>query len=397
MKKIINKILLLSLLFLFVGCAEDKAYIRVDDDQAPSPITDIRVEPTAGGAKIYYSVPPEASFRYVRADYEIREGVRREARSSSYVNYVELVGFPSTDEYEVILYAISSGEKESTPVTVKVNPLTPPLLEVYETMTFTETFGGVTITFDNSGEASMAVTILTTNENGDWYEVDTYYNQSKNGRFTVRGFAAEERVFATVARDRFGSLSDTASAAVIPIFEEEIPKPFAVHALASDTQGPHGGVNNTLDKIFDGRVAANGGVAVYHTPPGSGMPQHFTIDLRATATLSRYKLWHRGPGDSWAYQLGQPSVWEIYGSNSPTDEWDSWILLGTFEGEKPSGEPVGTNTAEDNRYATDTGEDYDFPEGIPPVRYLRFRTTETWGYVDYVYLGEISLWGRIEQ
>ncbi|WP_170845616.1 DUF5000 domain-containing lipoprotein [Parapedobacter composti] len=398
MKKITYMTLICGLLLAAMGCTEDQGYIRLDDDSAPSPITDIRVEPTPGGARIFYAIPPEPSFRYVRADYAIREGVWRETRSSSYVNFVEVVGFPSTDEYEVTLYAVSSGEKASEPVKVKINPLTPPLLEVYGTMTFQETFGGVTVAFENSGEASMAVAILTTDENGEWYEIDTYYNQSRNGRFTVRGFAAEERVFGAVARDRFGSLSDTAKATVTPIFEEEIPKGnFRVYPLASDTEGGHGGAQNTIDKAIDGRIAPNGGVAVHHTAPGTGMPQHFTFDMGTRATLSRYKLWHRGPGASWAYQLGAPRVWEIYGSNNPTDDWSSWILLGTFEAQKPSGEPVGTNTAEDNRYATEIGEDYDFPDGNPPVRYIRFRTIETWGFVDYMYLGEISLWGRVEQ
>lgn len=398
MTTIIKNILLYSTLIFVLSCAEDRSYIRLEDDVAPSPLTNIRVEPIPGGAKIYYSNPPEQSFRYVRADYSIRPDVRRESRSSSYADHVAVIGFPSTDEYEVTLYAVSAGEKESEPVKVKINPLTPPLREVQNTLVFTETFGGVTITFSNSGEASMAVAVLTTDANGEWYEVNTYYNQSKNGRFTVRGFVAEERNFAAVARDRFGSLSDTVKATVTPIFEEEIPKSgFRVYSLTSDMPGGHGGSQNTADKAIDGRIAPGGGVAVYHTAPGTGMPQHFTFDMGKRSSLSRYKLWHRGPGGTWAYQLGAPRVWEIYGSNNPTDEWDSWILLGRFEAQKPSGEPLGTNTAEDNRYATEIGEDYDFPEGNPPVRYIRFRTVETWGFVDYMYLGEISLWGRIEE
>lgn len=393
----IKNILLYSTLLALMACAEDKSYIRLDEDEAPSPVTNVRVEPTPGGAKIYYTIPQELSFRYVRADYTIREGIAREARSSSYVDHVEVVGFPSTDEYEVTLYAVSNGEKESEPVKVKINPLTPPLREVQNTLVFTEAFGGVTVTFQNSGEASMAIAVFTTNESGEWYEVNTYYNQAQSGRFTVRGFAAEERVFAAVARDRFGSLSDTVKATLTPIFEQEIPKSgFRDYPLTSDTRGGHGGANNTADKAIDDRIAPGGGVAVYHTAPGTGMPQHFTFDTGRRSTLSRFKLWHRGPGGTWAYQLGQPRIFEIYGSNSPTDDWDSWIFLGRFEGTKPSGEPVGTNTAEDNRVATEIGEDYDFPDGNPPVRYIRFRTVETWGFVDYMYLGEISFWGRIE-
>lgn len=384
-----------ALILVFGGCDEDRNYIRLEDGEIPSPVTNIRVEPLPGGAKITYSIPPETSFRYVRAEYNIRSDAARISKSSNYVDFVTVDGFPDTEEYEVKLYSVNGGEKSSEPVVVKVNPLTPPLQEVRNTLTFTEAFGGVTINFENSGEAPMAIGIFTPDENNEWVEVDTYYSEAKNGRFTVRGFAAEERRFGAVVRDRFGSLSDTAVAVITPIFEEVIPKPFRAYTLPSDYITPHPSASYTIDKLWDERNAD----AVFHTRPGAGMPQHFTFDLGRKCTLSRYNLVHRGPGNTYSYKLGAPKTWEIYGSNDPTDEWDSWELLGTFESYKPSGNPVGTNTAEDNDYATVNGEDFEFPTDneIGAVRYLRFRILETWDYLDYFYIAELSFWGRVEE
>src|SRR5690606_14246928 len=120
-----------------------------------------------------------------------------------------------TEEYEVTLYAVSRGEKSSEPVKVKITPLTSPLQEAFNTLDFTETFGGVTVSFSNSGEASLAVTLLT-DSSGRMAEVETYYTKSQEGRHSIRGFADEPRVFGAVIRDRWGNLSDTITATRTP-------------------------------------------------------------------------------------------------------------------------------------------------------------------------------------
>ncbi len=388
------------LLMALAGCKEDKQFINLNEDNPPAPVTNVTVERLPGAAKISYSLPGDESLHYVRAEYSIRPGEMREAKSSNYVNYVIVDGFPDTLEHEIKLYTVSQGERPSEAITVKIRPLTPPLQEVFNTLTFKETFGGVTISYQNSGGASMAVTLFTPDGNGEMKEVDTYYSKLKEGNFSARGFAAEPRRFGVVIRDRWGNLSDTAKAEITPVFEELIPKPFKTYNLPTDSYGPHAGTNNTVDKIWDNLLSNvnAGGVAVLHTVPGTGMPQQFTFDMGVRAKLSRYKLYGRGPGNDWAFQQGAPKKWEIWGSNNPDPQgtWAGWDLLMVCESVKPSGLPVGTNTAEDNTYAITTGEDFIFPEDAPPVRYIRFRTLETWGYMDYVYIAELTFWGKRE-
>src|SRR5690606_15342415 len=124
---------------------------------APAPIRLPHVENLPGAAKISYTLPDSESLRYVKAVYEIRPGVVREAKSSLYTDNLIVDGFPASQEYVVQLYAVSRGEKESEPVTVKIHPDTPPLMEAYNSLTVDETFGGIIIQFENSGEASLAV------------------------------------------------------------------------------------------------------------------------------------------------------------------------------------------------------------------------------------------------
>lgn len=385
-------------LWLIVSCSEEKYTSPIDDDGAPGSVSGIQVENLPGGARISYNLPNSESLRYVKAVYSIRPGVVREAKSSLYTDNLVVDGFPAEDEYEVTLYAVSKGEKESEPVTIKVNPLTPPLLEAYNSLTFTETFGGVTIEFENSGEASLAVTVLTT-EGDEMKEVETYYTKSKEGRHSVRGFPAEPRLFGAVIRDRWSNFSDTIYAERTPIFEEQIPKDrFAELHLPSDTWQAHNS-GQDLNQIWDGRIAPSGGIPLFQTKPGSGMPQWFTFDMGRTALLSRYKFWHRGGigGSIWAYTAAAPKKWEIWGTAeapNPDGSWDGWTLLMECESYKPSGD--GPITSDDLYYATNAGEDFEFPDETPPVRYLRFKTLETWGFLDYIYIQEVTFWGQLQ-
>ncbi len=397
-----NKYILIFSLLCFSlaisSCSREK-YIdpMADNGATPDPVSQVSFKPLPGAAVIKYKLPANENLRYVKAVYNIRPGVEREVIASLYQDSLIVDGLPSIQEYEVKLYSVSYGEKLSTPVTVKVVPTTPPLLEAYNTLSFRETFGGTTITFNNSGEASLAVVILTPDSSGKLSEVETYYTKSLEGRVSVRGFPAQPRIFGAVIRDRWGNLSDTVTQTITPIFEEQIPKDrfLEVHLLG-DTYEPHI-ANGYMYMIWDGRIAPNGGIALFHTKPGSGMPQSFTFDMGRVATLSRYKLWHRGPGTQWAYQLGAPRKWEVWGSvTAPRTDgsWEGWTKLMDCESYKPSGE--GPVTTEDALYATSTGEDFVFPENLPPVRYLRFKILETWGYLDYIYIQEVTFWGKLE-
>ncbi|WP_409966008.1 DUF5000 domain-containing lipoprotein [Mycovorax composti] len=378
-------------LTLIWACSREKYIGPLEDGPAPGSVSVVSVRALPGAAVVKYKLPTDANLRYVKAVYEIRPGVKRESIASQYVDSILVDGFPAVKEYEIQLYAVSEGEKPSQPVSVKFTPLTPPLLEAFNTFEFSETFGGTTISFSNSGEASLAVTLLTTDSSGKLTEVETYYTKSAQGRYSLRGFPSVPRLFGAVIRDRWGNYSDTITETITPIFEEMIPKDqFRIVALPTDVAGGHANASWTLDKLWDGNYGS--GSAPFHTRPGSGIPQWFTIDMGRLCYLSRYKFYHRY-GTQYVYQLGAPRKWEVWGSATapdPSGSWNGWIKLMDCESYKPSGE--GPITAEDATFASEQGEDFVFPEQIP-VRYLRFKINETWGYLDYIYIAELTFWG----
>lgn len=395
MKKVSSFWIVAALLVFLVSCKADNISPIAQDDSAPDPVSDVEVENLPGGAKITYNLPESKSLRYVKAVFDIGDGNRREVKSSYYDNSLTVEGFPDTREYEGQLYAVSRGEKESEPVSVTIQPLTPPVIEVFQTITIQETFGGVRVNFENEAEAEISLTVLTADSLGDLVEAEKYYSESRMGTFAARGFATQEREFAVFVEDRWHNRSDTVHAELIPLFEEELDKVnFREVNLPTDTYEQHccgDGMTDLWDEVWD--VGGN----TLHTKPNTGFPQWFTFDLGVKAQLSRFKFYHRAGGTDGAYYAGDPKIFEIWGSNDPEQDgsWGSWTRLGTFESVKPSGE--GTPTDEDIQYAVVDGEDFDFPdpEEAPAVRYLRFKTIENWGGVTYIYLSELTFWGSI--
>lgn len=395
MKKYSFYILILCILS-FCSCNEDKNE-PLFGDSAPQPVTDIQVESFPGGAKISYRTPKDDNLLYVKAVYTLADGTVREVKSSYYKDYLILEGFIDTITYTTDIYTVSRGEKMSEPVKASFKPLLSPIKTTFKSLKLTDTFGGVRVTFENEAEANLIISVLTTDSLGDLVPADTYYTKRKEGSFAVRGYDPEERIFGVFIRDRWNNLTDTLYADITPIFEEQLDKTkFKDLKLPSDTYEGH--ISSNMTKLWDGKIGTGGG-EIFHTKPGSGLPQHFTFDMGTQATLSRFKLNHRnGTGSDGMYTGGDPKIYEIYGSNDPDTDggWENWILLKECESVKPSGLPEGTVTSEDQQFAGVDGEEFEFADGLPPVRYIRFRTIRVWGALDHMYIAELTFWGKPE-
>src|SRR3546814_17529019 len=90
------------------------------NDKQPVKVSNVEVENLPGGAKISYTLPTSENILYIKAIYEIRDGVEQEVKSSYYNRSLLIEGFPDTQEYDVKLYTVSRGEVESEPMTVQV-------------------------------------------------------------------------------------------------------------------------------------------------------------------------------------------------------------------------------------------------------------------------------------
>jgi len=60
---------------------------------------------------------------------------------------------------------------------------------------------------------------------------------------------------------------------------------------------------------------------------------------------------------------------------------------------KPSGSPQGTVTTADTEFAA-KGTEYIFPEGLPPVRYIRIKVIRNYVNQTFMTFGEMSFWTK---
>lgn len=358
----------------------------------PDPVTEYKIENLNGGAKITFKMPVSDDLLYVKAEYTLASGQKRESRSSLYKNYLTVDGFEKAGQYEITLYAVAKGEVVSDPTIVTINALTPPYLQARETLTIIGTFGGVNVSFKNDGEADLSVKLLQKDDEGQWFEKHSYYTSSANNSFSIRGYNTEPKEFAAFVKDRWGNVSDTLFSTCTPLYEEKIAKKtWKKFSLPDDQNEAHPGYPAwRLECMWDGSLNSGFGtdnlVAVWPAP--------FTIDLGQTIHMSRMKLFQ---SESGCYTSNSVRLFELYGSNNPNldGSWDSWTKIGSFEVIKPSGTGSTTVTNED-KAAAKAGHEFEFSPSLPPFRYIRFRILESWGRIESINIAEIDLWGTIK-
>ncbi|MBE8721234.1 DUF5000 domain-containing lipoprotein [Sphingobacterium pedocola] len=391
MKRTYYLLLSICLLAVTFGCEKEGRLDHIDPNApAPQQISNVRVTELPGAAVLKYNTPADPNFSYVKAVYEIQPGVFREGKSSMYIDTLELVGFGDVRTYNVKLYSVGKNEKASDPLVIRITPKSPPVKEVFKDLTLENTFGGIKVSFTNESQAKLSIVVMvdSTGQN-TWAPVTTFYTGALEGSFSARGYEPEEKRFAVFVRDRWNNKSDTLIKALTPMFEELIPKPWSALRLPGDT---YDYVESfSVEKLWDNNLAQNAGI--FATTGTAPIPQWQTIDLGKPVVLSRMKSFQR---QGYEYSGAAVRSFEIWGSNNPVPDgsWDSWQLMGTFNSFKPSGQPSPIVTPEDRQYASFAGEDFDF-ELMPAVRYIRYKTTSTYGSAGQVVIAELSFWGQI--
>jgi hypothetical protein len=367
-----------------------------NDKTIPDKVAVTGIESTPGGAIISYTLPNNANLLYVLARYTEKD-IQREFKASFYTNRLEIMGLSREEDYEVELVAVSRSEISSEPVIAVIRPLTPPVMGVWETMKGVATFGGIEFSYENPSKASVAVGILTTDEEGKFYEHDTYYSSQPAPKFSVRGFEPEEREFRVYVKDNWGNSSDTVSFTVTPVGETELDKSlFREMKLKGDSNSDVWG--GQMRFIWDGRAFGdNEGDWGLHTGnAATGVPMYVTFDLGVEATLSRFKLWCI-MDDKHMYNDCTPRNYEVWGRlekvevNDDGEFFPHWFKMGEIENIKPSGLPAGSLT-DDDRAAARAGDEYIFEYEAFTARYIRIRTTRNWIGNTNMCFSEVSFW-----
>jgi hypothetical protein len=408
MKKI-KFLLFISLLLFGIGsCKRDVMEPISKDGNAPGPIKNPTVENLAGAAKITYLLPSDENLLYIKAEYEVN-GVKREAKSSFYKKSIVVDGFGDSTEHTVTLYAVSRAEIASTPVQVTINPLTPSFIKVRKSLTVAPSFGGFVAKFVNEDLANVViVALLWDDSQQEWKQIDADYTTTTkaDSAFKVRGLQPVLQKFGLFVRDRWGNLSDTLNFELTPIPEvqldhtkfADIRKKFPIPQVAPlpasglpmkeavDYSGSY-----PMKNLYDGNTTS-----MFHTKQNYDQPIWIPIDLGVKAKFSRYKIWQRT--GSFYYSHGNPHEWEIWGTNTPNDV-NSWVKLDHEIMIKPSGLPIGQNSNEDIDVAN-AGQEYEFPENAPAVRYIAWKAIDCWGAIEgqtgFFHLFELSIWGQVQ-
>lgn len=392
MKRIHNTIILFFIMCLTFSCSE-KSWMDPTSNGKGGALALSNatvISNFAGGSEIKFVLPPESNALYVEAEYDIGNGTIFKRKSSIYTDTLKIDGFIKEGTFDVALRAVSRAEERSEPMIVKVSPKPPPFIHAFESAQVTPDFGGVLVRLDNPTEADLATVLLVKDENGEWKSLTSNYSASENIVFNVRGMEAKETEIALTVRDKFQNFSDTLYWKGTPILEEEIDKSkFKEKRLANDQPDAWGWL---MPNLWNNRATEPG----FHTPehPPGGMPQWFTIDLGQIVSLSRFVIYQRM--GEYVYSHGNPRTFELYGTAeepTPSGEWDEkWIHMGAYEVIKPSGQLPGLNSQADIDAAA-KGHEFDFPAGVPQIRFLRFKINSVWA-AGFFHLMEITLYGQ---
>lgn len=388
MKRIL--IFLPIMLFIITACKREVHSSLYAEGNAPGPLSNTAVVNLPGAAQITYSLPHDNTILYVKADYENRPGSKREVKTSYYTNQLTVDGFGDTLEHTISLYVVNRSEQVSPPVTVKVKPLTPPVVAVFKSLSVTPDFGGLRIAFTNEAKADVAIYTLAENANHIMEQAHVNYTLLPSGVYTMRGFDSTARKFSFYVKDRFGNTSDTLTATYKPLYEKILDKAlFRKIQLPTDV-GDDWGL--PMENMWNGSIT--GFWDMFHTQT-KPFPMWFTFDMGVTVKLSRMTLWQRQtPATDWIYSANNPKKYEVWGSNNPDPDggWNNWTKLVEHEVKKPSGLPLGQVTQDDIAAAV-KGEEMTIPLDKQPVRYLRFRILETFTN-SATNIAEVSIWGQ---
>lgn len=390
MKTFIRIILFSLFLTGFGSCQKEMLNGPLENDGvAPGPVTNLRIEERPGGAKIMYDLPSDPDLFYVKAEYTPYPGIQSIAKSSYYVNFLQVDGFGDTLPHQIKLYTVDRSENESKPVTVTISPSLPSFIKVFRSLKMQPDFGGVRVSFKNPDKINAVIIVDAEDQQGNITAADSYYTAADSGSYKIIGYDTTRRNFRIYVWDQGYNRSDTLIIPIEPFHEEELdPSRFSEVHLPGDVEMYAG---RPVSNMWDGDLVTNG-----HTElPAGGPPQWFTFDLGARAQLSRFNI-KTYPHPSNYFDAVTMRMYEIWGSNNPNPDgsWDSWTLLVSHECIKPSGLPRGQLSDADIA-AAEAGDSGDFPLDIPAVRYIRIKCLYNWSGLDNTNLliSEMKFWG----
>jgi prepilin-type processing-associated H-X9-DG protein len=148
----IKNFLLISILFIFCSCSEEKRYDINSTDKVPpgTPVYSLKYDALNGAVRIYYTPPADADVISVEAEYK-RESDGKVFRfaTSYFANSILVNGMSDTIDYDVKLFAVDRAGNQSPSMTCTVRPLESAILKVNRSMMIKGGFDAVFVKWEN--------------------------------------------------------------------------------------------------------------------------------------------------------------------------------------------------------------------------------------------------------
>jgi hypothetical protein len=405
--KLFKSILIIALPFITMlgGCQKDIIGPLGNNTTPPGPVSDVKVLNQSGQATLTYTLPTDLDVAYVKAEYTLLSGAKREVRASFYTSQMVVDGFGDTEVHTVTLWAVNKSEVASAPITVQVKPLENAIQIAFRTMKIVPAFGGVNVSLRNVARANLSIIPMRQQGYKGWVAFDGIYTNTDVISKNIRGLDTVPVQIAVVIRDRFLNQTDTLFSTVKPLFEMPLAKslyktmPGIIWPGDQRANFSNNGTDATgVVRMWDGETVAFPSVA--YTPPTitDQGPHSITFDLGQTAQLSRLVIWDYPEtisGRKTYYYRGNMKNFEIWGSANPNPDgtYDSWYKLGTYQSVKPSGLPYGEVSDEDQATAS-AGLSYDLDINVPKLRYLRIKCINNWQGTNFLMITEVQAYGN---
>lgn len=428
-------VICIAALFMF-ACGEDSVNDPRGSKAVPKQVTVTGTRDVEGASVIYYNRPDDQNLKYVRAVWTTDDGVQMDATASFYTDSILVEGFGAAGQYKVDLYSVSTGEVSSEPVSVTINPKTPPYISAYNNMEMFPYFMGIRASVNNNyTKAKLSLFAYKKNSSGEWDEIGALHTSMDSIDFKVTGQDTLLSEYGFRVRDRWQHWSEMKTFQTTPWWEELCDKKLYSECKVTrinadgenvwdseclDYQGHDmhswSGSYVTFAALWDGRIMTTTSYCYHTKPAGTKLPQSFCIDLGKPYTLSRLVFWPRGAStnlgagsNDWQYSFssGMPLRIRLYGATytggdplnlkDDIEDSDAWILLseeiitradGTVD--QVLGNAIGTD---EDRAKIEAGLEILMPSTAPKIRYFRFQTLETYGKVNAVMLDEFNFYG----
>ena len=215
---------LAGIMMIAISCASPEDFTTKYDDIVPDPVSNVAVENLNGGAIIHYSLPIHDDMLGAKISYSLTPGGEvMERFASTEHNSIELEGFGDTNERTVILYAVHKSNNVSTGVEVTINPLTPPIQIIRESLSAETTWGGIKVQWENPHRKQMGIALYVQDSiTNEMVPFDRAYSDALSGLAYFRPFKPEKQKFSVEMFDRWNNVAAPFEEEITPLREEEI-------------------------------------------------------------------------------------------------------------------------------------------------------------------------------